>query len=95
MNKVEVVKQKIKSSGSKLVSLKFEKKDGSIRTICFNPKTAKGLKGEEASDSAKRAIATRKKNNPNMISVCDQSLLAKGMDASKCWRTVDLEKVIF
>lgn len=93
MSKVDKIKGIVASSGAKIMSVKFIKKDGSERTMSFNPKTAKGIKGEDASPSAKQAVETNKKNNPHLIRVCDQTLLAKGDAAEKCWRTVDCNKV--
>jgi hypothetical protein len=83
----------IKSSKSSIMSVTFTKIDGSERVISFNPLTAKGLAGDKASDSAKQAVETRKVNNPHLISVCDQSLLAKGDDPKKCWRSVNLDTI--
>ncbi len=93
MDKVQRVKDLISSSESKIMSVKFKKADGSLRPMVFNPKTAKGLKGDSASPSAKQAVATRKKLHPNLVSVCDQSLLAKGDPAERCWRSINCETV--
>lgn len=76
------------------MSVTFKKANGDLRTITFNPLTAKGLSRDRASDSSKQAVQTRKANNPHLISVCDQSLLARGDDAKKCWRSVNLETVV-
>jgi len=94
IDKVKTLKDLISSSNSRVMSVKFIKADGTERVMAFNPKTAKGIKGEAASDSAKQAVATRKKNNPNLISVCDQSLLAKGDPAERCWRSINCETAI-
>ncbi len=93
MNKTEWVKSKIEESGSKLMSVTFTKKDGTQRTMTFNPLTVKGIKGDKASEQAKQAVATRKANNPNLISVCDQALLSKGDLPAKCWRSVNCDTV--
>ncbi len=93
MNKTEWVKSKIEESKSHLMSVSFVKKNGELRTITFNPKTTKGMKGDKASDQAKQAVQTRKQNNPNLISVCDQSLLAKGDLAAKCYRSINCDTV--
>lgn len=91
--RIAKVKEAIASSKSNIMSVIFIKADGSERVMAFNPKTAKGMKGDQASDSAKQAVATRKKNNPNLISVCDQSLLAKGDAPEKCWRSINCDTV--
>lgn len=93
-NKVETIKNIIKADGTKLMSVTFIKKDGTERVMSFNPKTAVGLVGEKASESSKQAIATRKANNPSLISVCDQSLLCKGYPANACWRRINCETVV-
>lgn len=90
----EQVKAIISTSGSKFMSVTFKKANGEIRTINFNPRTAKGLKGDDASDSAKQAVATRKRNNPNLVNVCDQQLLNKGEDPAKCWRSINCDTVL-
>ena len=90
-NNAIAVKKFIASSGAKIMAIDFIKTDGQPRTMVFNPRTAKGLVGDKASDSAKQAVATRKANNPNLINACDQMLLAKGDPAYKCWRSINCD----
>ena len=45
MTSHEQVAKLIKESGSKLVSVTFEKKDGSHRQLTFNPKDINDIKG--------------------------------------------------
>ena len=92
MNPLEI-KEIIKANKSKLMSLTFTKADGSPRVIQFNPKTAKGVLGEAASVQGKKANASFKVNNPNLIQVLDNQLLIKGVAEDKCWRSVKLEAV--
>ena len=87
------IKDIIKSNQSKMMSLTFIKADGQPRTIQFNPKTAKGVLGESASEQGKKANASFKVNNPDVIKVLDNQLLLKGMEEAKCWRSVKLEAV--
>jgi hypothetical protein len=91
--KTAQIKALIGTSGAKLMSVEFKKVNGDMRVMVFNPKTAKGVKGDKASDSAKQAIATRKANHPNLISVCDNAQLAKGEPAYKCWRSINCDTV--
>ena len=87
------IKEIIKSNQSKMMSLTFIKADGQPRTIQFNPKTAKGVLGESASEQGKKANASFKANNPDTIKVLDNQLLLKGTEEAKCWRSVKLEAV--
>lgn len=92
--KVAKVRGLIASADATIMSVTFTKKTtGESRTLAFNPKTAKGILGEKASDSAKQAVASRKQNNPDLINVCDQALLAKGDNPHRCWRSFDANDV--
>lgn len=93
MSRTNIVKSIINNS-TKFVSVTFRKKDGTLRTIVHNPKVTKGVKGELATESGKQAVATRKANNPNLVSVFDSQLAAKGEPANKCWRTINCDTVI-
>lgn len=93
MTNVKHMKALLATAKSQFVSVVFEKADGSMRPITFNPKTAKGIKGEAASESSKKAVATRKANNPHLISVYDTKLASEGTAPDKCWRSVNLLKV--
>ena len=70
--KREFIKEKIQNSGNKFLSVEFVKKDGTKRNMniqhgaLFN-----NLVGDEASDSAKKAVETRKKNHPELLAVWD------------------------
>lgn len=66
------IKNMINENGGRFVTVQFVKKDGSIRRMQVQPAALKmHVKGEAASDQAKRATATRKKNNPHLMSVFD------------------------
>jgi len=82
----ENVKALIESAGSTFIGVDFIKADGTLRTM--NVQTHAGhslLKGDAASDSAKAAVATRKSNNPNLMSVFDV--------ANNAWRSINLDTV--
>lgn len=62
----------IKSAGSRFMSVSFIKKDGTDRLMQIQPAAIKNhLVGDAASDSAKKATATRKANHPNLYPVYD------------------------
>lgn len=93
MSNATHIKALLSTSKSRFASITFIKKNGESRVIVFNPATAKGIKGDKATESGKQAVATRKKNNPHLISVYDSSLARKGDAPEKCWRSVNLERV--
>jgi hypothetical protein len=90
--KTTMIKSLIEKAGSQFVSITFTKKDDTERTIRFNPKYRRVL-GERASESAKKAVATRKENNPNLLAVMDIDLRQKGTPELRCWRSINTEKV--
>lgn len=66
------IKALLATAGARFISIHFTKKDGSDRQMTFNPAAApKRVKGEEASEQAQRAAATRATNNPNLVNVWD------------------------
>lgn len=70
--KYEFIKKKLEEAGSKFITISFVKKDGSDRQMNIQYKAMMSrLKGDEASDSAKQAVKTRKENNPNLVAVYD------------------------
>lgn len=62
----------LEEANSKFITVEFTKVDGSNRVMNIQQAALKfHLKGDEASDSAKKAVETRKKNNPNLMAVWD------------------------
>lgn len=94
MNKTKKVKQIIKDAKSTIVSVAFEKANGEKRIMSFNARHKEGIKGADASESAQKAVQTRKKNNPNLVNVIDLGVKKKTKDAVKSWRSFDCERVI-
>ena len=88
------VKQIIREAKSTIVSVKFRKADGSIRTMSFNAKYKDGIKGLDASESAQKAVETRKKNNPDLINVIDLAVKRQTRNAAKSWRSFKCESVV-
>ncbi len=95
--KTQNVKTIINQARSTIVSVTFKKKDGSLRGISFNGGYRAGIKGDSASESAKKAVATRKENNPNIINVIDFSIDRKNKingENENPWRSFDCESVV-
>ena len=68
----EQIKAKIESAKGQFCAVEFIKKDGTVRKMTIQPATLKfKVKGDAASDKAKRATATRKANNPHLLAVWD------------------------
>ena len=80
------IRSLIESAGSTFIGVEFVKKDNSIRNM--NVQTHAGralLVGENACDSAKQAVETRKANHPNLFNVYDV--------VAKAWRSINLDTV--
>ena len=81
MNRSEQIRQFINNCGSSFVSIKFIKKDGSIRTIVTNPRDYKEVKGT---------------GNPstkiNIVRVRDSQIAKE--KGSGAWRSFDCDRVI-
>ncbi len=72
LNRYNQIRGLVKSAGSRFMSITFIKKDGSERLMQIQPMgLAKHVKGDKASESAQRAVATRATNNPNLLNVWD------------------------
>ena len=78
--KIKAIKSFIFNCGSSIVSVEFIKKNGTKRSISFNPRDSKEIKGTGS-----------KRTNPAIINVRDFSLAKKGPDA---WRSFDCDRVI-
>lgn len=59
MDKVEFINSKIRKSGSKLVSVKFRKKNGDMRTMVFNKHDVSDIKGTGKPNSDEDLIKVR------------------------------------
>jgi len=74
-DKYSQIAKLIYGAGGRFCSATFVKKDGSLRHMQIQPAAIKNyLVGEDASESAKRAVQTRKANNPNLLPVLDCSI---------------------
>lgn len=75
----------LEAAGDTFFGVTFVKKDGSLRDMTCRFSVTKGVKGDDASDQAKRAYETWKVNNPHLLRLYDTQ--ADG------FRTVNLETV--
>lgn len=62
----------IEAAKGRFVRVDFIKKDGTLRQMLVQPAKLKfEVKGDEASDSARKGNETYKQNNPNLMPVWD------------------------
>lgn len=62
----------LESTGSKFTIVQFVKQDGSLRTMLIQHAATKyRVKGEAASESAQRGVATRAANHPELFNTYD------------------------
>ena len=80
MDKTSFVKKFIANAGASIVSVKFVKLDGSLRSIQFNPRDRQEIKGT--------GFPTTKAN----IVRCRDFRQAKQGNAA--WRSFDIERVV-
>jgi hypothetical protein len=89
-SKYEEIRNFIAAQGSRFVTLDFYKKDGTPRRINFNPLAAKNnMVGDAACESAKRAVETRKRNNPNLLNVWEHN----NDDQTTKFRSINMDSV--
>lgn len=70
--KREMIRNIIESANTQFVSVSFIKKDGSERQMNIHPTAIRGhIVGEAASESAQKAVATRKANHPELYNCWD------------------------
>lgn len=94
MNKADKIKSIIREARSSIISVKFKKKDGTLRTMSFNARYKGKLKGLNASESAQRAVETRKVNNPDLINVIDLAVKRKTKKEEASRRSFQCETVV-
>jgi hypothetical protein len=81
MDKTALIKQFIFNAGSSIVSVQFIKADGSVRSLQFNPRDSKEIKGT--------GTAIKK---PNIVR-CRDFRIARSTGEG-AWRSFDCERVI-
>ena len=81
MDKTSLIKQFIFNAGSSIVNVKFIKADGTERSLSFNPRDSKEIKGT--------GTIARK---PNIVRCRDFSIARK--EGKGAWRSFDCERVI-
>ena len=90
IGKYDEIRYFIAGNGSKFMTIDFVKKDGTLRKMNFNPHAAKNhTKGEQASESAQQAVATRKAQNPNLLNVWEQN----NPDDETKFRSINMDTV--
>lgn len=68
------IKNLLKEAGSRFITVEFSKKDGTNRVMNIQQAALKfNVLGESASETGKKAVATRKRNNPNLLAVWDNT----------------------
>ena len=80
-NKTAFIKNFIQSAGSSIVSVEFQKLDGTIRSLQFNPKDTREVKG----------TGTPTKN-PSIVRCRDFSIARK--EGQGAWRSFDCQRVV-
>jgi hypothetical protein len=82
----DMVRNLIDSAGSTFVGVEYVSKSGNNRVMNVQTHAGKSLlKGDAASNSAKRGVVTRAINNPNLMNVYDV--------ANNGWRSINLDTV--
>tara|TARA_R110000796_G_scaffold20283_1_gene60516 strand:+ start:324 stop:641 length:318 start_codon:yes stop_codon:yes gene_type:complete len=94
MTKSDKIKGIIRQARSTIISVRFKKADGSLRTMSFNARYKDGIKGLDACESAQKAVETRKANNPDLINVIDLAAKRKTKKPAASWRSFQCETVV-
>ncbi len=81
MTKTDKIKSFIFNAGSSIVNVRFVKADGSVRSLCFNPRDTKEIKGT--------GTAVKK---PSIIR-CRDFTIARNVGEG-AWRSFDCERVL-
>jgi hypothetical protein len=85
INRDEAVKL-LETTGDKFFNVVFLKKDGSTRSMTARYGVTKGVLGDAASEQGKKALATWRENNPNLIRLFDIH--------KDAFRTVNLDTIL-
>jgi len=81
MDRATNIREFIQASGSTIISVQFRKKNGEMRSLCFNPKDRQELVGGSPSTT-----------NPDIIRVRDFKIARdQGQGA---WRSFDVNRVL-
>lgn len=80
MNRSEAIRAILESSGSKITSVQFVKKNGDIRTIQFNPRDRNEIKGTGTANQ-----------NPDIIRVRDLRIAKE--NGHGAWRSFNVNRV--
>lgn len=93
--KIATVKKFIADQGSRFVSIEFIKKNGDFRKMTFNPYgTRKHLKGDTASAASQQAVATRKRNHPELFNIFEHNKKTGETETKmRCFNMVSLTRI--
>ena len=80
MDKTSFIRQFIFNAGPSIVGVEFVKQDGSVRTLRFNPRDSKEIKGTGKSST-----------KPSIIRCRDFSIARN--EGQGAWRSFDCERV--
>lgn len=80
MDKTSFIRQFIYRAGPSIVGVEFVKQDGSVRTLRFNPRDSKEIKG-----------TGKPTTNPSIIRCRDFSIARRSGEGA--WRSFDCERV--
>ncbi len=81
MDRATNIREFLKSSGSTIINVRFKKKNGEMRSLCFNPRDRQDLVGGSPSTT-----------NPDIIRVRDFRIAKE--QGEKAWRSFDVNRVI-
>jgi hypothetical protein len=81
MDKTEAIRQFIFSAGSSIISVRFVKADGTLRTLQFNPRDTSEIKG-----------TGHPTKNPSIIRCRDFGVAKK--EGEGAWRSFDCNRVV-
>ena len=81
MDRATNIREFLQASGSTIVNVRFRKKNGEMRSLCFNPKDRQEIVGGSPSTT-----------NPDIIRVRDFKIAKE--QGEKAWRSFDVNRVI-
>lgn len=84
--RAKLVRAILDFGGGRYVGLNFARKDGTRRSAVVNPMDfgRDMIKGDAASPSAQRAVATRRRNNPDLLNLVDHSGNSRNFISVRC-----------
>jgi len=81
MDRATNIREFLMSSGSTIINVRFKKKNGEMRSLCFNPRDRQEIVGGSPSTT-----------NPDIIRVRDFRIAKE--QGEKAWRSFDVNRVV-